>query len=151
MRKLRGPMATALLFTAVSLSGCGSAQEAPVSDLDRLQGTWVGTELGREGEVKVVISGDTIHFIGANPQEWYKGTMTLHEESNPRQADYTISECAMPEYVGKISKGIYKLDEGTDALTLAGSEPGDESRPSTFEPSGGTRIFDLALQVLPVK
>ena len=145
-----GHMMVALVITTVLMSGCNPSDDAPVSDLQRLQGTWVGKEVGKEGEVKVVISDDTIHFTGASPQEWYKGTMVLNEETTPKQADVTISECAMWNYVGKISKAIYKREELSIELTLAGSEPGDESRPSTFEPSAGTRVFHLTASVLSV-
>ena len=92
----------------------------------------------------MIFSGDTIDFKGAHPQEWYKGIAVINQEMTPRQADFTISECAMPDYIGKIAKSIYKLEEST--LTIAGSEPGDDSRPTSFEPSGGTRVFKFILQ-----
>jgi len=144
MKKKAGPMMVALVITTVLLSGCNSSKDATVSDREKLQGTWVGKELGQEGEVKVIFSADTIDFKGAHPQEWYKGTAVLNEELTPKQADFSISECPMPNYVGKLSKAIYRLEE--NALTLAGSEPGDENRPSSFEPSGGTRVFQFTLQ-----
>jgi uncharacterized protein (TIGR03067 family) len=126
------------------MSGCNQNKNTPVSDWDKLQGTWVGTESGREGEVKVIYSDKTIEFQGANSQEWYKGTGVLIEDSTPSQADYTITECAMMNYVGKISKVIYKLEENT--LVFAGSEPGNEMRPTSFVPSGGSRVFNLKRQ-----
>ena len=144
MSKKVGPIMVALVITTVLMSGCSSSDDAPVSDREKLQGTWVGKELGREGEVRIIFSGDTIDFKGASPQEWYKGTGVLHEELTPKQGDFTITECPMPDYVGKLTKAIYKIEENT--LTLAGSEPGDENRPSSFEPSGGARVFQLTLQ-----
>ena len=144
MKKKAGPMMVALVITTVLMSGCISSDDAPVSDREKLQGTWVGKELGQEGEVRVIFSGDTIDFKGAHPQEWYKGTAVLNETLTPKQADFTISECPMPSFVGKLSKAIYTLEGNT--FTLAGSEPGDENRPNSFDPSGGTRVFELTLQ-----
>ena len=144
MKKLSDLVAVALVITTVLMSGCNSTDDTPVSDVEKLQGTWVGKELGQEGEVKLIFSGNSIDFKGAGPQEWYKGNAVFNEESTPKQADFTISECPAPDYVGKIAKGIYKLEDGT--FTLAGSEPGNESRPSSFDPSGGTRVFDFKLQ-----
>ncbi len=144
MRKMYRLVAVALVVTTVLLCGCNSSDNTPVSDMEKLQGTWIGRELGREGEAKIVFAGDTIDFKGAHPQEWYKGIAVMNAEMTPRQADFTISECAMPDYVGKIAKPIYKLQEST--LTIAGSEPGDESRPASFDPSGGIRVFQFELK-----
>jgi len=144
MKKMYRSMAVALVITTVLVCGCNSTEDTSISDLEKLQGTWVGKELGQDGEAKLIFSGDTIDFKGAHPQEWYKGTAVINAELTPRQADFTISECAMPDFVGKIAKAIYKLEEGT--LTLAGSKPGDESRPSGFDPSGGTRVFQFKLK-----
>ncbi len=141
MKKVYRFMPVALVITAVLMCGCNSTDDTPISDLEKLQGTWVGKELGQDGEAKIVFSGDTIDFKGAHPQEWYKGIATINATLTPRQADFVISECAMPAFVGKIAKAIYKLEEST--LTLAGSEPGDESRPTSFDPSGGTRVFQF--------
>ena len=144
MKKVYRFMPIALVITTVFMCGCNSTDDTPTSDLEKIQGTWVGKELGRDGEAKVIFSGDTIDFKGAHPQEWYKGIAVINQEMTPRQADFTISECAMPDYIGKIAKSIYKLEEST--LTIAGSEPGDDSRPTSFEPSGGTRVFKFILQ-----
>lgn len=144
MKNHFSPMAVALVSITLFVSGCDSTEDTSISDLEKLQGTWVGKELGQEGEVKIIFSGKSIDFKGAHPQEWYKGTAVLNQELSPKQADFTISECGLPDYVGKISKAIYRLEEST--LTLAGSEPGDEKRPSSFDPSGGNRVFQLTLQ-----
>ena len=143
MKKLSGPVAVALVITTVLMSGCNSTDDTPISDIEKLQGTWVVWELGREGEAKLIFSGNSIDFKGAHPQEWFKGNAVLNEESTPRQIDFTISECAIPDHVGKTSKAIYKLEGNT--LTLAGPRPGDESRPNSFDPSGA-RVFRCELQ-----
>ena len=144
MKNHFSPMAVALVSIALFVSGCNPTEDTSIPDLDKLQGTWVGKELSQEGEVKIIFSGNSIDFKGAHPQEWYKGNAVLNQELSPKQADFTISECAVPDYVGKVSKAIYRLEGST--LTLAGSEPGDETRPSSFDPSGGGRVFQLTLQ-----
>ena len=144
MKKTSRFAAVALVVTTILMCGCGSKEEKLLSDLDKLQGTWVGVEVGREGEVTMIFSGDTIDFKGAVPQEWYKGTAVINSEMMPKQADFTITECALPDYVGKVSKAIYKLGEGT--LTMAGSEPGVESYPGDFGTPAGTRVFKFTLQ-----
>jgi len=147
MKTYWNPMVVVLVVTAVLMSGCGSKEEtpAPVSDRETLQGTWVGAEVGQDGQAKVVFTDNTIHFTGTHPQEWYKGTMVLNEETTPKQGDFTISECPLQDYVGKVAKAIYKL-EG-DTLTMAGSEPGDETRPAGFDGTDGTRVFQFTRQV----
>lgn len=137
-------LAITFAITAALVGGCGSQEEATQSDIEKLQGTWVGQELGRDGQVTIVFSGDTIAFQGAQPQENYKGTVVLYEDQSPKQADFTITECSFPDYVGAVSKTIYKLDGNT--FTFAGAEPGTETRPSSFEASGGNRVFQLTLQ-----
>jgi uncharacterized protein (TIGR03067 family) len=144
MKKMDCFMAVALVVTTVLMCGCNSTDETPISDMEKLQGTWVGKELGQDGEAKVIFSGDTIDFKGAHPQEWYKGTAVINAEMTPSQADFTISECVVPDYIGKIAKAIYKFEEST--LTLAGSEPGNESRPTSFDPSERIRVFQFELK-----
>lgn len=141
MKKCCGSMLVVLFVVAVLASGCNCMRGTPVSDLERLQGTWVGSEVGWGGEVSVVFADDTIHFTGAHPQEWYKGTGVLNEDATPKEADFTISECPAPQYVGKVAKAIYKIEGET--LTMVGSEPGTEPRPTSFEAFGGTRVFEF--------
>ncbi|MBW2174600.1 MAG: hypothetical protein JRF64_08175, partial [Deltaproteobacteria bacterium] len=74
MKKMHRSMAVALVITTVLMCGCNSTEDTPTSDLEKLQGTWVGKELGQDGEAKLIFSGDTIDFKGVHPQEWYKGT-----------------------------------------------------------------------------
>ena len=144
MHRLHVPLVIAFAIATVLVCGCNSLDNAPISDIEKLQGTWVGQELGREGKVTIVLSGNTIEFQGAHPQERYKGTMTLYEDRSPKQADFTITECSFPAYIGKISKTIYTLEGST--FTFAGSEPGTETRPSSFDASGVNRVFQLTLQ-----
>jgi uncharacterized protein (TIGR03067 family) len=130
----------------VSVGGCESKSEDPgeVSDIDKLQGTWVGTETGDNGgQWTFVISGTAIDVQGPEP-EAYSGTLKLNAEVEPKQADFVIEKCEIEQYVGTTALSIYKI-EG-DTFTMAGNEPGSTVRPVLFEGGGGTRLFVLTKQ-----
>ena len=106
-----------------------------------LEGTWVGTDDGEYGgQWAFVFSGDKVEVKGPE-SEYYSGTVTLNTKTNPKQADFKIDKCSMPEYVGETSLSIYKL-EG-NKLTLAATEPGSMSRPAYFDSTGGVMLFSL--------
>jgi uncharacterized protein (TIGR03067 family) len=105
-----------------------------------LDGTWVGTAGGEYGEWTFKISAGKVEVKGPD-FDFYSGTVTLNTKTNPKQADFKISKCSMPEYEGRTSLSIYKL-EG-DKLTLAASEPGSMSRPYYLESGGGAMLFSL--------
>ena len=110
------------------------------SDFDRLQGTWIGKEIGADSDstASLVIAGHDLEYRGSNPNDWYKGTFTLREGTNPRQCVFAVKDCASPDYVGKTSNAIYRLENGT--LMIAGNEPGNPDVPSGFETPGARRF-----------
>ncbi|MGD0208003.1 MAG: hypothetical protein ABSC89_10395 [Verrucomicrobiota bacterium] len=120
-------------------SGCSTLHK---SDLAAIQGTWKGHEIGgnTEGSRYLIISGNTIEFQGANNDDWCKGTFTIREDTNPRQIVGTVTQCHMPQYVGKTACAIYRV-EG-DTLTVTGNEPGNPNVPSGFD-APGARHFVL--------
>ena len=129
-----------IIFCGATLlgSGCSTLQK---SDSATLQGTRQGQETGRtEGMCRLMISGNTLEFRGADPREWYKGTFTLREDTNPKQLVVAIAECPAPEYVGKTVYAIYRIEAGT--LTLTGNEPGNPEVPTGFD-ARGARSFTL--------
>jgi uncharacterized protein (TIGR03067 family) len=106
-----------------------------------LDGTWVGTADGEyAGQWTFVISKGKVEAKGPE-SEYYAGTVSLNTKTNPKQADFKIDKCSMPEYVGETSLSIYKL-EG-NKLTLATTEPGIMSRPAFFDSTGGVMLFSL--------
>ena len=106
-----------------------------------LDGTWVGTDAGGYGgEWSFVISMGKVEVKGPE-SESYSGAVTLNTKTNPKQADFKIDKCSLPQYVGETSLGIYKL-EGKK-LTLATSEPGSLNRPAFFDSTGGVMLFSL--------
>ena len=105
-----------------------------------LDGTWVGTAAGGYGEWTFTISGGKVEVKGPDA-EFYAGTVTLNTKANPKQADFKINKCSLPEYEGETSLGIYKV-EG-NKLTLVASEPGSMSRPYYLESGGDAMLFSL--------
>jgi len=136
------------LTVLLCICGCDSSDSTDVTtDQERLQGTWSGSEAGQEsGKCTLTVSENTMDFKGPSDQEWYKATFTLDESVNPKAGDVTITDCPAPDYVGKVGRIIYKIEDST--LTIAGSEPGEEARPSSFDGTGDTRVFVLTKVVL---
>jgi uncharacterized protein (TIGR03067 family) len=109
------------------------AIKAPPSDSVALQGKWKGQEATGENHdpCYLVISGNDLEFRGADPREFYKMTFALKEDAQPHQFSGNIKECAVPDYVGKMARAIYRLEGGT--LTIAGNEPGSPAPPDRFD------------------
>lgn len=104
----------------------------PASDLTLLQGDWVGVEpAGPQGRSRMTITATNLDFRGADPREWYKATITLREDQQPKQMTVLITACPAPPFVGKKGLSIYKIEGNT--LTIAGNAPGDPKWPGSFE------------------
>ena len=105
-----------------------------------LEGTWVGTDAGGYDEWTFIISSGKVEVKGPE-SAFYSGTVNLNTGTNPKQAEFKIDKCSLPEYVGETALSIYKL-EG-NKLTLAASEPGSINRPAYFDSTGGVMLFSL--------
>jgi uncharacterized protein (TIGR03067 family) len=131
--------ATTILVCSISLVifGCSTL---PESDLVVLKGKWSGEEVGRTaaGTASLLVEESTLEFHGADTNEWYKGTFTLREDTNPKQVVAMITDCPAPQYVGKAANAIYKIEAGT--LTLTGNEPGNPEVPPSFDAPGSRRF-----------
>ena len=111
-------------------------------DMSDLQGTWSGEELGAgrmPGLVQIALQGTTIDFHGADPREWYKATISLRENTKPKQLSYVVTECSVPDYVGKTGFGIYAFENG--GFKLSANEPGVPSMPASFNAPGARQFF----------
>ena len=111
------------------------------SDSTSIKGAWEGQEGGAANSL--VLSDNNLEFHGANPQEWYKGTFTLREDTDPKQMIVTITDCPAPQYVGKVANAIYRIENGT--LTIAGNEPGNPTFPAGFD-AKGARVIAFKLK-----
>ncbi|HEY2081314.1 MAG TPA: hypothetical protein VGI88_00910 [Verrucomicrobiae bacterium] len=143
MKKLFNILLLSLIPALLAATGCSKqdkADSAGKSDLTMLQKSWQGQERGG-GAIQtnsLVLSGSSLEFHGANPQEWYKGTFTLREDTTPKQMIVTITDCPFQKYIGKTANAIYRIDNGT--LTIAGNEPGNPAMPASFD-APGARII----------
>ena len=130
-------LASSLLALLLGAFGCSKH-----SDSAALKGTWQGREGGAVQADSLVLADNNLEFHGANPQEWYKGTFTLHEDANPKQMIITITDCPFPKYVGQTANAIYRIEKGK--LTIAGNEPGDPAMPTAFNARGTrTMVFTM--------
>jgi uncharacterized protein (TIGR03067 family) len=122
-----------------------SKPKALLSDSAALQGTWTGKELSADSDdaCRLVVSGEKFEFHGPDPNEWYKGTFTLREDSNPKVLVAAITECPVEKYNGKTDYAIYRLENGT--LTLTAYEPGNPEVPAGFD-APETRRFVFKLK-----
>ena len=135
------PPATA---QAIDPSATQSKPKALLSDAAALQGTWTGKELSADSDdpCRLVVSGQNFEFHGPDANEWYKGTFTLREGSDPKVMVAAITECPVENYIGKTDFAIYRLENGT--LTLTAREPGNPDVPAGFDPPETRRfVFKL--------
>lgn len=148
MKKLQYTAALCLTLLCLAvLVGCDNeapadtaVKQVQVTDLDRMQGTWQGTEAGGNENWTLTIDGNALTLDGPGAAD-YAGTLTLDETTDPKSAVMTIETCSYEGYVGTTANSIYRL-EG-DTLTLAGTEPGSGTRPAAFVSDGATRVFTL--------
>lgn len=115
-------------------AGKARDEKTAKSDQTAIQGTWKGRSKRDNPEHQVTFAVSGKHFDFHDETEtnnWYKGTFTLKEDASPRQFIATITECPFPQYIGKTSKAIYKIDK--DTLTITANEPGKEVIPKDFD------------------
>ena len=133
--------AAVLAVSASLLGGCASVSSR---DLQTMQGTWVGHDLGdREIECRMTIKGTSLKFTSArqndwNNYEWYNCRFTLDPTAHPKRADIFVEDCSAPQFNRKTAKAIYRI-EGT-TLTIASKEPGADSLPAGFDAGGDARV-----------
>lgn len=89
------------------------------------------------GKASLVLKGSSLEVHGEDPGEWYKGTFSVYD-TTPKQLVILITDCPMPQYVGKTAYAIYKLENGT--LTVTGNEPGNPTVPAGFDASGARKL-----------
>ena len=124
--------------TTIAVKASHEAQAADKTDA-ALQGTWLGTETGGPaGECRMTVTGDTLKFQGARPQEWYEGKLTLAQNTTPKQVVILITDCPVPQYKNTTANTIYKIEGQT--LTIAGNEPGNAAWPTGFERSATNQV-----------
>ena len=126
-----------LSTAAMLLSGCATPHK---SDLDTMQGQWSGRELtgNAQGGLSLTISGQTLDYHNADNSEWYKGIITLREDTAPKQFFFLLTGSPDSQYVGKTAPGIYRFEAGTLYITVFG--PDEPNPPSTFDAPGTRQV-----------
>ena len=137
-------MKTRLIILLASLAVFASvySAEPPKSDSEILQGKWVGKEQNPgapNGFCHLTLTGNKLDFVGADTNEWYKGTFTLHEDVNPKQFVGVIKECPSSDCIGITVYAIYNIKDGK--FTISGNAPGETNFPSSFDASGTRQIL----------
>jgi|GEM_PF-1501229 len=125
------------------LSGCGGDQVSggviptPASSPSpyaktTLEGPWSGYEEGASSQWNAMFeeATRTFKFGNSTGTEWYKGTYTVDAGTTPRRMELSVGDSSNSWYIGKISYGIYKIENNT--LSLAFFNPGVSARPASF-------------------
>jgi uncharacterized protein (TIGR03067 family) len=88
----------------------------------------------------MTVSGHTLRFHGADPNDWLTGTFVLDENASPKRFAGVVMDCGSADYIGKKCCAIYKIEDG--ALTVSGYEPGVTDFPATFgDPKAREIVF----------
>jgi len=130
-----GESATTEKSTGAEKAGKATDEKAAAqAGVAAMQGTWKGKS-ARENpahQVTFVVSGKNFDFRDeTDTNNWYKGTFTVKDDTTPKQFIAKITACPFPDYVGKTSRAIYKIENGT--LTITANEPGKEEIPADFD------------------
>jgi len=139
MRRTTGVLSLVSIAVLLGALGCSTLHK---SDSATLQGTWQGREIGgkTEGACYIVLSGNNAEFRGADTNEWYKGTFSLREDTNPQQLVCLTTGCSYAPCIGQTVYAIYRIEAGT--LKLTANEPGNPDVPSGFD-APGARQFEF--------
>jgi uncharacterized protein (TIGR03067 family) len=134
-------MKTSLMILLASVVVITSVYSEPQkSDSDTIQGQWQGTEkdAAPDQHSSLTISGKNLEFHGSDTNEWYKGTFTIHEDTNPKQFIGVIKDCPSSDCIGLKVCAIYRIENG--AFTICGSGPGETNFPTSFDGPGARQI-----------
>src|SRR6185436_20415463 len=128
----------------------GATDQPIAAELQPLQGSWEGVLVDQEaaGKVSITITGNSLHFQGLKPTEWYETTFTLPAGTYPQQLHATIKDCSHPcDDIGKVVYAIVKIEDGT--LNLVGIQATAGEPPKTIVEIPGfedNRLFHYKLK-----
>ncbi len=126
----------------VVVIGCdGSVWESSafVAGQKELAGTWIGYEESRTGEWSITFTYSGRFEIKGPDGEWHHGRYACDSKRDPKVLNLYFKESSNPTFVDQTSLMVYRAD--TNTLTCASSEPGVKTRPDTFTPANGVRVF----------
>ncbi len=127
---MKNTLMIVLCSIGILASGCSQSH---TPDSVALQGTWSGHQIGDKtpGDAILIIGEGKIEFHDANTNFWYKGTLSLRENTVPKQSDILVSDCFDRVYIGKPVYGIYEVKD--DNLMITINSPGDSARPASID------------------
>ncbi len=130
-----------VLLLAVSMLIAADAKEDAKKDIEKMQGTLLLVSGERDGQKftaeeikqsKLIIKGDTFSIPKSTVGTSQEGTFKIDPNKRPKQIDSTAG--SGPDK-GKISLGIYELDDDTQKFCFA---PPGKDRPKEFSSKPGS-------------
>ena len=113
------------------------ANQPTTVELQLLQGTWEGVQVGDQTHQKITITitGNSLHFH-RDTNFWFETTVTLPAGKDPKQLHATIKGCppSQADSIGQVVRAFFKIEDGT--LTLATIGDDAEETPKGFEAAG---------------
>jgi uncharacterized protein (TIGR03067 family) len=123
-----------MLMTMALVSGCVTA---PPPDLTAIQGTWKGQEV-RNGQAVgswLTFVGRELEFRPVDGRNWFKGTFSLRQNTDPKQLVIVITESSEVRNDGKTALALYELKQASEeqgTLVISLNEPGNPQAPEGF-------------------
>ena len=130
------------LLLAVYVMTHAGREKQPMSDQERLQGTWLLMSAERDGKatpeeiakhIRLVFDGDRL--LTKNKDRVTEATFRLSPEKKPPEIDIDMD--------GQVGRGIYELEE--DGLKIIHGEVGSP-RPAEFSAPAGSGLTLLVLK-----
>ena len=123
-----------VLIIGIFSFGMSIGQAAETTELE---GIWKDEHQGWSFE----FNGNNIKITAPSPQMCIEGKFTSNPSADPKEMDIKISKAGTPQYQGRNSLGIYKIED--IVLTIVLTEPGSSDRPQAFSTEGGAMVFVL--------
>ena len=115
----------------------GVVNQPTNAELQLLQGTWEGAEMGDKSsheKITITITGNSFHFH-RDTNFWFETTIILPAGREPKELHATIKNSSPPTNgIGQVVKAFFKIEDGT--LTLATIGDDAEETPKSFEAAG---------------
>lgn len=122
----------------VSQTG-GAGEALEITDTDRFQGGWFGYRmLDQDAGVRLEVSGSNYTLIDDRAGIKHTGRLILDTTTAPHRITLFVADSDDAELVGTTNRGVYQLQGGQMAVTLAAP---DADYPSDIVDGGDTFVF----------
>ena len=110
------------------------ADQPITAELQPLQGTWEGIEVGDKSHAKITVTiiSNSFHFH-RDTNFWFATTITLPTNTHPKQLRATIKGCppSQADSIGQEVSAIFKIEDGKLTIAQIGDDPAEA--PKSFE------------------